>query len=79
MVLRQGMVLALVGLAVGLVASIAAGMLLAAAFPQGGQERTDVPALMIVALTVLVVTFIATYIPATRAASIHPVQALRHD
>jgi predicted permease len=79
MVLRQGMVLALIGLAVGLVASIGAAMLLAAAFPQGGEDRTDLPALIIVALAVLVVTFIATYIPATRAASIHPVQALRHE
>jgi putative ABC transport system permease protein len=79
MVLRQGMVLAVVGLVVGLVASIGAGMLLAAAFPQGAQEQSDLPALVIVALLVLVVTFVATYIPATRAASIHPLQALRHD
>ena len=34
MVLRQGIVLALVGLAMGLVASVGAGELLAAAFPQ---------------------------------------------
>src|SRR5207244_4235718 len=38
MVLRQGMVLALVGLAVGLVSSVGAGELLAAAFPSGDNQ-----------------------------------------
>jgi ABC-type antimicrobial peptide transport system permease subunit len=72
------MVLALVGLVIGLVASIGAGRLLAAAFPQG-EDRTDVLAFVIVTLVVLVVTFLAAYIPATRAARINPVQALRHE
>jgi ABC-type antimicrobial peptide transport system permease subunit len=79
LVLRQGMVLALVGLVVGLAGSVGAGILLAAAFPQGGEERTDVIALAIVTAVVLAVTFLAAYIPATRAAGINPVQALRHE
>jgi macrolide transport system ATP-binding/permease protein len=79
LVLRQGMVLALAGLVVGLVGSVGAGILLAAAFPQGGEERTDVLALAIVTAVVLAVTFLAAYIPATRAAGINPVQALRHE
>jgi ABC-type antimicrobial peptide transport system permease subunit len=79
LVLRQGMVLALVGLVVGLVASVGAGILLAAAFPQGAEDRTDVLALVIVTTVVLAVTFLAAYIPATRAAGINPVQALRHE
>jgi putative ABC transport system permease protein len=79
MVLRQGMVLALVGLVVGLVASVGAGILLAAAFPQEGQARTDVLSLVIVTAVVLAVTFLAAYIPATRAAGINPVQALRQE
>jgi putative ABC transport system permease protein len=78
LVLRQGMVLSLVGLVIGLVASVGAGRLLAAAFPQG-EDRTDVLAFVIVTLVVLVVTFLAAYIPATRAARINPVQALRHE
>jgi putative ABC transport system permease protein len=79
LVLRQGMMLALVGLVIGLAASVGAGSLLAAAFPQGGEGRTDVLALVIVAPVVLVVTFVAAYIPATRAARINPVQALRQE
>jgi predicted permease len=79
MVLRQGMTLALVGLVIGLVASVGAGILLAAAFPSGGEERTDVVAFVIVTAVVLVVTLLAAYIPATRAARINPVQALRYE
>lgn len=79
MVLRQGMVLALIGLVVGLIASVGAARLLAAAFPQGGQERADVLALVIVTFIVLAVTFVAAYIPAMRAAKTNPVQALRHE
>jgi macrolide transport system ATP-binding/permease protein len=79
MVLRQGMTLALGGLVVGLIASVGAGQLLAAAFPQGAQQRADVPALLIVTLVVLAVTFVAAYIPAMRAAKTNPVQALRNE
>jgi predicted permease len=79
MVLRQGMVLALVGLVLGLVASIAAGRMLSAAFVQGGESRTDLLALVIVTPIVLAITFLAAYIPAARAARINPVQALRHE
>ena len=79
MVLRQGMVLALVGLVIGLVASVGAGELMAAAFPQGGKEQRDVLALVLVTPIVLAVTLLATYIPARRASRINPVQALRYE
>jgi predicted permease len=79
MVLRQGMALALVGLVLGLVASIAAGRMLSAAFVQGGESRTDLLALVIVTPIVLAITFLAAYIPAARAAGINPIQALRHE
>ena len=78
MVLRQGIVLALVGLVVGLVASVGAGELLAAAFPQGNDQR-DVLALVLVTPIVLAVTFLAAYIPARRASRVNPMQALRYD
>ena len=78
MVLRQGMVLALIGLVLGLAASVGAGQLLAAAFPQG-EQRTDVLALVLVIPIVLTVTFLAAYIPARRASRINPMQALRYD
>ena len=78
MVLRQGIVLALVGLVVGLAASVGAGELLAAAFPQGNDQR-DLLALVLVTPIVLAVTFLAAYIPARRASKVNPMQALRYE
>jgi predicted permease len=78
MVLRQGIVLAVVGLLLGLVASVGAGELLRAAFPTGDNQR-DTGALLIVVPIVLTVTFLAAYVPARRASRLNPVQALRHD
>jgi len=78
MVLRQGIALALVGLVVGLVASVGAGELLRAAFPSGNNQR-DVAALLLVVPIVLAVTFLAAYIPARRASRVNPMQALRYE
>ena len=78
MVLRQGMVLAVVGLGLGLVASVGAGALLRAAFPSGDDQR-DTVALLIVIPVVLVVTFLAAYLPAWKASRVNPMQALRHE
>ena len=78
MVLGNGFMLAVVGLALGLVASLGAGRLLAAAFPTG-DDRHDFVALLMVIPVVLAVTFLAAYIPARRASRIDPTQALRHE
>jgi len=78
MVLRQGVVLALVGLAIGLVGSLGAGQLLIAAFPTGSSQR-DFGALLVVVPIVLAVTSMAAYIPARRASRVNPMQALRQD
>jgi ABC-type antimicrobial peptide transport system permease subunit len=78
MVLRQGIVLALVGLGVGLVASVGAGELLRAAFPSGNDQR-DVVALLLVIPIVLAVTFLAAYIPARHASRVNPMHALRYE
>ena len=78
MVLRQGIVLAVVGLVLGLAASVGAGELLRAAFPTGENQRDSV-ALLIVIPIVLAVTFVAAYLPARRASHVNPMQALRHD
>ena len=78
MVLRQGIVLAVVGLVLGLVASVGAGELLRAAFPTGENQR-DGAALLIVIPIVLAVTFLAAYLPARKASCVNPMQALRHD
>ena len=78
MILRQGLVLASVGLVVGLAASVGAGRAMRALFPSGNNER-DVAALLIVIPVVLGVTFLAAYLPARRASRVNPVQALRCD
>jgi ABC-type antimicrobial peptide transport system permease subunit len=77
MVLRQGIVLAIAGLAVGLVASVGAGELLRSAFAI--DEKRDFTALLMVIPVVLAVTFLATYIPARRASRVNPTEALRYD
>jgi predicted permease len=76
LVLRQGVLLAGVGLAVGLVASVGAGALLNAAF---GDNERDLGALLLVIPIVVSVTSLAAYIPARRAARIDPTHALRQD
>src|SRR6202171_5807876 len=78
LVLRQGIVLALVGLVVGLAASVGAGELLRATFPSGDDQR-DVGALLLVVPIVLAITFLAAYIPARRASRINPIEALRYE
>ncbi len=78
MMLRQGLALVLIGLVVGLVASLGAGELLIAAFPSGNDQR-DFMALVLVAPVVLAVTVLATYIPARRASRINPMDALRYE
>ncbi len=58
MVLRQGMMLAVAGLGLGLLASMGASRGLSAVFPggPGGDGRTDFVAFPLVAVTVLAVT-----------------------
>jgi putative ABC transport system permease protein len=79
MVLRQGLTLALVGLVVGLAASIGAGRILNAAFAMSTSEQRDFGAFIIVIAVVLAVTFVAAYVPARRASRVNPMLALRHD
>jgi predicted permease len=78
MVLRQGIALAVIGLVIGLAASVAAGRLLAAAFADQSNQR-DFMAMLLVAPIVLAVTFLASYIPARRASLIDPMTALRYE
>jgi predicted permease len=78
LVLRQGVALALIGLVVGLFASVGAGELMRAAFPSGDNQR-DVLAVVLVAPAVLAVTLLAAYLPARRASRIDPMKALRYE
>jgi ABC-type antimicrobial peptide transport system permease subunit len=81
MVLRHGMVLAIGGLGVGLLASVGADRALRSLFPggPGGDGRTDVMAFLLVGATVLAVTLLSAYVPARRASRVNPTEALRHE
>ena len=76
MVLRQGLVLGISGVGVGLVASYGAARLLT--HVMAGTE-TDMFVFLLVAPALLVVTILAAYIPARRASLVDPVKALHYE
>jgi ABC-type antimicrobial peptide transport system permease subunit len=78
MVLRQGVVLVLTGLVLGLVTSMPTLDLLRAAFPTGTRQGV-VAGLLVVVPIVLTVTFLAVYAPARWASHVHRMQALRQE
>jgi putative ABC transport system permease protein len=77
MVLRQGSVLALVGLALGLLASVAAGRLLRAFLY--GVKPLDAATYVAVAVALLALSITAALLPARRASRIDPMVALRSE
>ncbi len=77
MVLKQAMSLVLIGLVVGLAGAFASGQLLTKML-YGVAPRN--PALLAIACSLIAATgAIAAYLPALRAASVDPVQALRSE
>jgi predicted permease len=76
MVLKQGLVLALIGIGIGLAASIGAERLLNAIFEIDG---TDFVTYLLVAPALLTITALAVYIPARRASRIDPMRVLRYE
>ncbi|HXN53629.1 MAG TPA: ABC transporter permease [Candidatus Acidoferrum sp.] len=77
MVLRQGISLSLIGIGIGLV--LAFLLLRAMRSVLYGVGSTDIPTLATVSVLLLLVAFVATYIPALRATRVDPVIALRHE
>jgi putative ABC transport system permease protein len=77
MVLRQGSILALVGLALGLLASVAAGRLLRAFLY--GVKPLDAATYVAVAVALLALSVTAALLPARRASRIDPMAALRSE
>jgi predicted lysophospholipase L1 biosynthesis ABC-type transport system permease subunit len=76
-VLRQGMILTLAGLALGVLVSLFLTRFLRTLL--FGVAATDVATFVSVALALCAVAALACYLPARRAAAIDPVQALRTE
>lgn len=76
MVLRQGLLLVLAGLGIGLVASLGAEKVVMAVF---GVTKRDPLAYLLVAPALLLVTMLAVYVPARRASRVEPMRALRYE
>jgi ABC-type antimicrobial peptide transport system permease subunit len=77
LVLRQGLVVALGGVAVGLLVALASTRWMASLL--FGVSAHDPATFVAAALLLTVVSAAATYLPARRAAMIDPIQALRQD
>jgi putative ABC transport system permease protein len=76
-VVREGLVLAVMGIALGLAGAIAATRVLSTFL--FGVEATDPATFAGVALLLLFVAFIASYIPSRRALRVDPISALRAE
>jgi macrolide transport system ATP-binding/permease protein len=77
LILREAAWLTFIGIACGLAASIAAATLMRKLL--FGIEPWDAPTLAIVAIVLAASAMLASYIPASRAASVNPVDALRSE
>jgi predicted permease len=77
MVLRQGMILAIGGIVVGGIASAGVARLLMAGVT--GLAVPNVATFVAVPILLVVLTLVASYIPARRASRIDPLRALRYE
>jgi putative ABC transport system permease protein len=77
LVMRQGMLLVVIGAAIGLVGALVAAQLLRGVLY--GSGSLDLVAFTGVPLTLLAVAMLAIWIPARRAASVDPMKALRSE
>jgi putative ABC transport system permease protein len=76
-VVSQGMTLAAIGTAVGLAAAVAVTRLLAGLLYE--VSATDLATFLAIPLALCAVAFIASWLPARRAARVDPMTALRYE
>jgi ABC-type antimicrobial peptide transport system permease subunit len=74
---RRGLILAGIGISAGGVLSVATAPMLAAGFPGLGVSSPIV--YVLVPLALLMVSAVASYVPARRAAGVDPLRALRNE
>jgi len=84
MVLQQGLVLAGIGVGIGLAGGVVASRLVDAVFASSNpfapsDHSIDVSVFVVTALAMLVITLLATYAPARRASLVDPMRALRDE
>jgi putative ABC transport system permease protein len=77
LIIRRGMALTLIGMAIGLVAAILLTRLMKSML--FGVSATDPVTFALIALLLIGVALIASYIPARRATRVDPLVALRQD
>jgi len=77
LVIRQGMVLALLGVALGVAGSLALTRLMESLLFE--VSTTDLATFGVVAALLIAVAFLACWIPARRASRVDPMTALRHE
>jgi ABC-type antimicrobial peptide transport system permease subunit len=77
LVLRQGLLLTAIGVAVGVVAALGLGQVMQALLY--GVEARDPLTILAVSLALALIGVVSTSLPAYRAASVDPIEALRWE